>query len=236
MDEVGCKRIMPTDAWYPTLTRPNVELITDPITAVIRSGIQADNGSENAVDVIIFATGFKTHGFVTPMEITGQGNRTLAQVWALPRAYLGLSVPDFPNLFLLYGPNTGGGAGSVIYMIEAGMLHVISALDTLQQAGARRIEIRQEVADSFDAELCSALAGTVWHSGCTNWYVDENGRDPNQWPWTLQLPPANGPSRSSGIRDRRPATPFRNQPLMSPLRGKSCSKAISSSPHRTVTW
>ncbi len=178
--------MMPTDAWYPTLTRPNVELITDPITAMTRSGIQTDNGSENAVDVIIFATGFKTHGFVTPMEITGQGDRTLAQVWdRVPRAYLGLSVPDFPNLFLLYGPNTGGGAGSVIYMIEAGMRHVISALDVLEQADARRIEIRQEVADSFDAELRSALAGTVWHSGCTNWYVDENGRDPNQWPWTF---------------------------------------------------
>jgi len=186
MDEVGCKRIMPTDAWYPTLTKPNVELITDPITAMTRSGIQTDNGSENAVDVIIFATGFKTHGFVTPMEITGQGDRTLAQVWdRVPRAYLGLSVPDFPNLFLLYGPNTGGGAGSVIYMIEAGMRHVISALDTLEQADAGRIEIRQEVADSFDAELRTALVGTAWHSGCTNWYVAENGHDPNQWPWTF---------------------------------------------------
>ncbi|HKN43801.1 MAG TPA: 4-hydroxyacetophenone monooxygenase, partial [Propionibacteriaceae bacterium] len=135
---------------------------------------------------IVFATGFQTHGFVTPMEVIGEDDRTLAQAWAgAPRAYLGLSTWGFPNLFLLYGPNTGGGAGSVIYMIEAGMRHVISALDALGQADVQRIEIRRKAADSFDTELRAALTGTVWHSGCTNWYVDENGHNPNQWPWTF---------------------------------------------------
>jgi cation diffusion facilitator CzcD-associated flavoprotein CzcO len=119
--------------------------------------------------VIVFATGFQTHGFVTPMEVTGKDDRTLAQAWAgAPRAYLGLSTPGFPNLFLLYGPNTGGGAGSVLYMIDAGMRHVISALEALGQADAQRIEIRRQAADSFDTELRAALTGTVWHSGCTN--------------------------------------------------------------------
>ncbi|HVD18299.1 MAG TPA: hypothetical protein VNC63_06435, partial [Propionibacteriaceae bacterium] len=89
-------------------------------------------------------------------------------------AYLGMSVPGFPNFFLLYGPNTGGGTGSVIYTIEAGMNHVISALDALESSHAQRIEVRQEVADSFDAELRGALADTVWHTGCTSWYVDQN--------------------------------------------------------------
>ena len=102
----------------------------------------------------------------------------------MPRAYLGMSVPGFPNMFLLYGPNTNGGTGSVIYTIEAGMGHVIAAL--------RRARARRRAADrgpargaptSFDRELRAALAGTVWHTGCTNWYVDENGNDPNQWPW-----------------------------------------------------
>ena len=136
--------------------------------------------------MIIFATGFKAHDFVAPMKIEGEGGRTLAEVWgSKPRAYLGMSVPGFPSLFLLYGPNTGGGAGSVIYTIEAAVRHVISALDALERADAQRIEIRQQVADVFDAELRAALAGTVWHTGCTNWYVDENGHDPNQWPWTF---------------------------------------------------
>jgi hypothetical protein len=86
-------------------------------------------------------------------------------------------------MFLLYGPHTNGGSGSVIYTIEAGMAHVLSALAELERSGAQSIEVRREAADGFDRELRSALAGTVWHSGCTNWYVDENGNDPNQWPW-----------------------------------------------------
>jgi len=132
----------------------------------------------------VLATGFATHGFVAPMEITGRGGRGLAQEWAeVARAYLGLSVPGFPNMFLLYGPNTNGGTGSVIYTIEAGMGHVLAALGELERSEASRIEVRREAAERFDRELRDALAGTVWHSGCTNWYVDENGNDPQQWPW-----------------------------------------------------
>lgn len=183
-DEVGCKRLMLTDDWYPTLTKPNVELIDDRIAAVTATGIRTEDGRERPADVLVLATGFKTHGFVAPMEIAGAGGRTLTQEWAgLPRAYLGITVPGFPNMFVLYGPNTNGGTGSVIYTIEAGMAHVLAALAALERADARRIEVRREAADEFDRDLRAALAGTVWHTGCTNWYVDENGHDPNQWPW-----------------------------------------------------
>jgi cation diffusion facilitator CzcD-associated flavoprotein CzcO len=184
-DEIGCKRIMLTDEWYPTLTKPNVELIADRIAEVTPTGIRTQSGVERPADAIVMGTGFATHGFVAPMEITGAGGRRLADEWAeVPRAYLGLSVPGFPNLFLLYGPNTNGGSGSVVNTIECGVNHVIAALGELDRADARRIEVRRQVADAFDRELRTALAGTVWHSGCTNWYVDENGHDPNQWPWT----------------------------------------------------
>jgi cation diffusion facilitator CzcD-associated flavoprotein CzcO len=183
-DEVGCKRLMLTDDWYPTLTEPNVELITDRIAAITTTGIRLEDGSERPADVIVLATGFKTHGFVAPMEIVGSGGRTLAEEWSgAPRAYLGMSVPAFPNMFLLYGPNTNGGTGSVIYTIEAGMGHVIAALDELARADAARIEVRRPAAEEFDRELRAALADTVWHTGCTSWYVDENGHDPQQWPW-----------------------------------------------------
>jgi cation diffusion facilitator CzcD-associated flavoprotein CzcO len=183
-DEVGCKRIMLTDEWYPALTKPNVELVTDPIAEITPTGIRTENGAERPADVLVLATGFKTHGFVAPMKIAGSGGHTLAEEWAeVPRAYLGMSVPGFPNMFLLYGPNTNGGTGSVIYVIEAAMQHVIAALDQLDRAGASRIELRRPSADSFDRDLRAALAKTVWHSGCTSWYVDENGNDPNQWPW-----------------------------------------------------
>jgi cation diffusion facilitator CzcD-associated flavoprotein CzcO len=183
-DEVGCKRIMLTDDWYPTLTKPGVELVTERIAEVTPQGIRTQDGRERPADVLVLATGFKTHGFVAPMEIAGLGGRTLAQEWGdVPRAYLGLSVPGFPNMFLVYGPNTNGGATSVIYAIEAGVAHVISALEELDRRAARRIEVTRAAAEAFDRELRDALAGSVWHSGCANWYVDENGNDPNQWPW-----------------------------------------------------
>ena len=206
-DEVGCKRVMLTDDWYPAFNQPNVELITERITEVTPSGIRTADGSERTADVLVLATGFQTHGFVTPMEIIGAGGRTLAQEWGeVPRAYLGLTVPGFPNMFLLYGPNTNGGTGSVIYTIEAGIGHVIAALGGLERAGAQRIEVRRQAAEAFERELRGALSKTVWHTGCTNWYVDENGNDPNQWPWlwstyrrrTAKLSPEAYEYRTSG--------------------------------------
>jgi cation diffusion facilitator CzcD-associated flavoprotein CzcO len=146
--------------------------------------VRLEDGTERSADVLILATGFKTHGFVAPMDIVGAGGRTLAGEWGEePRAYLGMSVPSFPNMFLLYGPNTNGGTGSVIYVIEAALTHVIAALGELERTNAQRIEVRRPTAEAFGRELRDALAQTVWHSGCTNWYVDENGNDPNQWPW-----------------------------------------------------
>jgi cation diffusion facilitator CzcD-associated flavoprotein CzcO len=183
-DELGCKRVMLTDDWYPTLTKPNVELVTDPVAGVTPRGIRLANGEQRPADVLVLATGFKTHGFVAPMEVVGERGRTLAEEWSdVPRAYLGLSVPGFPNMFLLYGPNTNGGTGSVIYTLEAGVTHVIAALRELDRRTARKIEVRREAAEAFNRELREALSKTVWHTGCTSWYLDENGNDPNQWPW-----------------------------------------------------
>ena len=172
-----------TDQWYPTLEKPNVALITDPVERVTPTGV-VSGGAERPADVIVLATGFESHAFVAPMEVVGVGGRTLAEEWdPAARAYLGLSVPGFPNMFLLYGPNTNGGTGSVIYVIEAGVTHVIAALGALERTRAASIEVRRERTDNYNRELRSALAETVWHTGCTSWYVDENGNDPNQWPW-----------------------------------------------------
>jgi cation diffusion facilitator CzcD-associated flavoprotein CzcO len=183
-DEVGCKRIMLTDEWYPTLTEPNVKLVTERIEAITPGGIRDATGAERPADAIILATGFASHDFVAPLEIVGKEGRTLAEEWGeVPHAYLGLSVPSFPNMFLLYGPNTNGGTGSVINTLECGIGHVLAALREMERSQARSIEIRPEAAAEFDRELRAALAKTVWHSGCTNWYVDENGNDPSNWPW-----------------------------------------------------
>jgi cation diffusion facilitator CzcD-associated flavoprotein CzcO len=184
-DEIGCKRIMLTDDWYPTLTKPNVELVVEGVEAVTATGVRDATGNERPADVIVLATGFASHAFVAPMEIAGRGGRTLAEEWGgVPRAYLGLTVPDFPNMFLLYGPNTNGGTGSVVNTLECGIGHLLAALRELEASGSSRIEVRPDAAEAFDRELRAALAKTVWHSGCSNWYVDENGADPSQWPWT----------------------------------------------------
>jgi cation diffusion facilitator CzcD-associated flavoprotein CzcO len=183
-DELGCKRIMLTDDWYRTLTQPNVELVTTAIERIGPQAVVTADGAERAADVLILGTGFKSHDFVAPMEVVGRGGRTLAEAWGeVPKAYLGITVPGFPNMFLIYGPNTNGGAGSVIYAVECAMQHVIAAIRERERARANTIELRPEAADAFDRELREALAGTVWHSGCASWYVDEKGNNPNQWPW-----------------------------------------------------
>ncbi len=182
-DQFGCKRVMVSDDWYPALAKSNVRLIPGGAGQVTARGVVGGDGVERPADVLVLATGFQSHDFVAPMEIRGVGGRTLAEEWAeTPKAYLGLSVPAFPNMFLLYGPNTNGGTGSVVFTVEAGMRHVLAALAELSRTGERHIEIRREVADQFHREVRAALAGTVW-TGCGNWYLDENGHSPNQWPW-----------------------------------------------------
>lgn len=183
--EFGCKRVMLTDDWYPTLTRDNVELIAEGVAQVTAGGVRDATGVERPADAIVFATGFASHEFVAPMEITGSDGLALESAWAeVARAYLGLSVPGFPNMFLLYGPNTNGGSGSVVNTIECGVGHLLAALGEMERADASRIEVSRAAAEEFDRELRAALADTVWQSGCHNWYVDENGNDPNNWPWT----------------------------------------------------
>ena len=182
-DQFGCKRVMVTDDWYPTLAKPKVHLVEGGVRRITPTGIVGGDDIERPADVLILATGFRSQDFVAPMEIYGAGGRSLAEEWAeTPKAYLGLSVPAFPNMFLLYGPNTNGGTGSIIFTIEAGMQHVLAALDELQRTGTRRIEVRREVAEGFHRDVRAALPGTVW-MGCGNWYLDANGHSPNQWPW-----------------------------------------------------
>jgi len=185
-EELGCKRIMLSDEWYPTLSQANVDLVTSAVTAVSRGGVVDADGQEHLVDVIVWATGFRSHDFVAPMEIAGVDGLKLSDAWAeVPRAYLGLSVPSFPNMFLIYGPNTNGGTGSVVVTIESNMRHVLAALAALDRRNADRIEVDPVVAERFDIELRAALKRTVWHTGCENWYLDDQGNNPNQWPWLL---------------------------------------------------
>lgn len=181
---IGCKRILISDDYYSTLGRSDVTLETDPIDSVTTAGIDTGNTSHK-LDTIIFGTGFRTGSFLPGLHLTGRHGRTLAEVWSERAvAFLGLSVPDFPNMFLVYGPNTNLGSGSIIYMLESQANHIVDAVRLLSRGTANVIEVRTETLRKFLADMDKRQERTVWR-GCRSWYIDEHGRDTHNWPWLM---------------------------------------------------
>lgn len=179
----GCKRILLSNEWLATLTRPNVEVVSEAITEIVPDGVVMGNGGVRELDAIILATGFASRDFLAPMAVTGIDGVDLNAAWREgAEAYLGLAVSGFPNMFMLYGPNTNLGAGSVVYMLESQIGYVVGAVLELQRNGARYLDVRRDVHDRFSAEMQRRLAGTVWTAGCSNWYVTESGKVTNNWP------------------------------------------------------
>ncbi|MGH3736337.1 MAG: flavin-containing monooxygenase [Micromonosporaceae bacterium] len=178
---MGCKRILLSSNYYPALARPHVDVVADPITEIAPNGVLTADGTKREVDTIIFATGFQSGGFVAPMRVTGLGGRDLNQAWADgPAAYLGMTVPGFPNLFLMYGPNTNFGGGSIVYILECQARYIVDAVRHLDDAS--QLDVRQDTYDRFGAEVQRRLASSVWATGgCTSWYT-HNGRVTNNWP------------------------------------------------------
>jgi cation diffusion facilitator CzcD-associated flavoprotein CzcO len=180
--DMGCKRILVTSDWYPTLRRANVDLVTDPVREVEADAVVTADGTRHAADVIIFGTGFTATEFLAPMEVRGRDGLRLTEAWAHgAEAYLGIAVPAFPNMFLLYGPNTNHGVGSAIAMLEAQAAYAAHGVRLLSDGVADRLEVRREVHDAFQRELGERLAETVW-AGCSSWYVTSEGRITNNWP------------------------------------------------------
>jgi cation diffusion facilitator CzcD-associated flavoprotein CzcO len=186
---LGCKRILPSNDWYPALARDNVELVTDPITEVTRRGVVTADGTEREVDALVFGTGFHVVDMPVGQMVAGRDGRTLADVWnGSPRAHLGCTVPGFPNFFILLGPNTGLGHSSMVYMLESQLAFVIGALRELRARNAATVEVRDEVVEKYNAEIQARLRGTVWSTGCKSWYLDAQGRNPTLWPdWTWRF-------------------------------------------------
>lgn len=184
---IGCKRVLFSSAFLPALVRDDVEVVVDPIVRVTPTGVvaRAADGTETErpVDVIVWGTGFRTHAFVAPIEVRGTDARRLADAWAGgASAHLGITVSGFPNLFLLYGPNTNLGFGSIVVMIEAQVGYVLDALRTLRRSGAAAMALRPEVDRASDEELQERLRGSVWTS-CNSWYRQgPEGRIVNNWP------------------------------------------------------
>ncbi|WP_436763456.1 flavin-containing monooxygenase [Streptosporangium sp. V21-05] len=177
---VGCKRVVIDSGFYPALTRPDVDVVTDGITGIVPGGVETTAGLREA-DVIVYATGFETSDFLAPIQVTGRGGRQLAKEWKNgAEAYLGIAVPHFPNLFLLYGPNTNLGHNSIVFMIECQVRYVMGCLPYLASRGP--MEVRPEAMATWRRSLDRAMEGMVWQAGCTSWYKNATGRITNNWP------------------------------------------------------
>jgi len=180
---MGCKRILLSSDYYPAINRPNLKLVTDPAAEVLPEGVRTADGTTHELDVLIWATGFRSHDFLAPMRVTGRGGRNLDAQWrAGAEAHLGISVSGFPNFFLLYGPNTNLGHNSIIYMIEQQLRYVLDALDRLHRDGLRYLDVRPEVQRGFADHVQRRTEASIFGSGCDSWYLTADGKNTNNWP------------------------------------------------------
>jgi cation diffusion facilitator CzcD-associated flavoprotein CzcO len=194
----GCKRVLFSSFYLPALQRANVELITDPIARLTRTGIATADGSEREVDCVIYGTGFKTTEFMFPMAITGSGGRRLSEAWADgPHAHYGIAVPGFPSLFLTYGPNTNTSGGSIIVYAESQAAYIRQALEHVRASGAAAIDVRADVEAASDRALQRRFTGTAW-TQCDSWYRNDGGRIVANWPGYMR-------EYEAGAGDLRPS-------------------------------
>ena len=180
----GCKRILLSDAYYPAVTQPNVEVVTDRIERVSASGVLTDDGRLHEADVLVLGTGFRIQEFVFGRVVYGRSGRRLSDVWSTSmRAHLGTTVAGFPNLFLMQGPNSLLGHSSVVLMIEAQLEHFMGALEAMRTSGATSVEPTEEAQAAFVKNVDHAMKGTVWTAGgCSSWYLEGSGRNSTLWP------------------------------------------------------
>jgi cation diffusion facilitator CzcD-associated flavoprotein CzcO len=180
---MGCKRVAFSDDWYPTLTRANVDLVTDRVERITSGGVVTEGGTARPADVIIYGTGFRTTEFLTPMSVTGLRGQSLRDAWRDgAQAYLGITVSGFPNFFLLYGPNTNLGANSIIYMLESQIRYVADALRALAARRAAWLDVRPDAQHAFTDWVQAASRRSAWATGCHSWYTTASGRNTNNWP------------------------------------------------------
>ena len=181
---MGCKRVLLSDDYYPTLAGNSVDLVTDPITQVCADGVMTADGVLHGADVLIMATGFRATDSPAADLITGAAGRTLGETWRMAgqQAYKGSTVAGFPNMFMLVGPNTGVGNTSMIFMIESQLRYLLDALRLMDRHQLATVEPTADAERRFNSSLQRAMARTVWTTGCASWYLDAHGRNTTLWP------------------------------------------------------
>ncbi|MEM5515891.1 NAD(P)/FAD-dependent oxidoreductase [Henriciella sp. AS95] len=180
---VGCRRILIADDYYPALERDNVELITSAPESIDETGVTTPDGKHHEFDILVFATGFETTGWNWSVDVEGLNGHHLNEVWAdHPEAYAGITVAEFPNLFVLYGPNTNLGHNSITFMLERQVEYMIKALAALDEASASALMPKKAAQDRWNKELQDKLKKTVWaDDACNSWYKTEDGRITQNW-------------------------------------------------------
>ncbi len=185
----GAKRMLRDNGvWAGALKRDNVRLVTDPIREITPTGVRTADGEAHDVDVIVYGTGFHASKFLTPMTVRGRGGVDLHEHWAgEARAYLGISVPGFPNLFCLYGPNTNIVInGSIVYFSECGVRYILELLRLVLASGHRALDVRRDVHDRFNEQVDAENRRMAWGASDVNtWYKNASGRISQNWPFTL---------------------------------------------------
>ena len=180
---LGCKRILISNNYFPALAQGNVEIVNQAIQSITPHGVVTTDGREHPVDALIYGTGFAATDFLAPMQIKGLDGVELNQAWRDgAEAYKGISVNGFPNLFLLYGPNTNLGHNSILYMLESQFAYVLNCLDALQQQGLRYMDVKPQVQQRFNQHLQQVIRHSIWEQGCTSWYKNAAGKNTNNWP------------------------------------------------------
>jgi cation diffusion facilitator CzcD-associated flavoprotein CzcO len=185
---MGCKRVLLSNEYYPALTRSNVEVVTEAIAEIVPSGVRTRDGTLRELDALVYATGFTATDFLAPMAITGRKGRDLNQAWRDgAEAYLGVMVSGFPNLFMLYGPNTNLAHTSIVYMLESQIHFVLRCLERMRGRDGACLEVRADAQAEYNARLQRRIHDSVWETGCTSWYKTESGKNTNNWPgFTLE--------------------------------------------------
>ncbi len=181
---VGCKRPLISREWFPALTRPNVRLVTSPIVEITETGLRTADGEEHDVDTIIYGTGFKANEYLGTVDVIGRDGRSLHDDWRDgAEAYLGITVPGYPNFFLLYGPNTNG-VNSIMFMHEAQVHYIMRALRSMTRRDRGAVEVRAPRTARYNRRLQAAMAGTVWTAGCDNYFRTAAGKVVTQLPYS----------------------------------------------------
>ncbi len=180
----ACKRLIFSPDFYQAVQRPGADVITDPIERIEPAGIRTKDGTLHELDVLVLATGFRPDRFIRPTTVRGRGGVELDEAWAeYPKAYLSVSIPEFPNFFMVNGPNAPIGNFSLIQIAEFQLGYILRLLERLRAGDCRELSVSAAALDEFDARRLEAAKKSIWMSGCKSWYLDKKGR-PMSWPWS----------------------------------------------------